>query len=232
MNTSAFSKPTDDFMAVLLKICGITSLPDARYCAGAGVDMLGFIFHAESPRAVDPASVREIAGWIHGPEIVGVFVDADLGHMQTVAEQASLTMLQLHGNEPPELCARLDLPVIKAFRVRPGETAQDIRERVDPYRDAVRYILLDAFVEGVAGGTGETFDWDIARELSSAYPLLLSGGLNASNVEEAVATVRPQGIDLSSGVELRPGNKDFDLVADLIDAFANVQDIEPALATS
>jgi phosphoribosylanthranilate isomerase len=210
-------------MSVLLKICGITSLADARYCAGAMVDMLGFVFHPVSPRNVEATTVREIAGWIHGPEIVGVFVDRSADEISTTVEDASLTMVQLHGDESPEDCAAVAVPVIKAFRVRSGESAESLRDRIKPYRDVVQYVLLDAHSDSAAGGTGRVIDWDVAAAIARDFPVLLSGGIAPSNIVQAVQTVRPLGIDLSSGVESRPGNKDFDLVADLMDAFESVR---------
>jgi phosphoribosylanthranilate isomerase len=217
-------------MSVLLKICGLTSLADARYCAGAMVDMLGFVFHASSPRGVEAATVREIAGWIHGPEIVGVFVDAPDETINETVRDASLTMVQLHGQESPEVCAAVEAPVIKAFRVGGEDTAATLRERIAPYRDIVRFILLDTYSAEAAGGTGHTFDWSIAREIAGEYPLILSGGIDASNIARAVTDVRPVAIDLSSGVESAPGDKDFDRVADVVRAFTTVRDTEPAFA--
>jgi phosphoribosylanthranilate isomerase len=215
-------------MAVLLKTCGLTSLADARYCAGAGVDMLGFIFYEESPRAVTSTTVKEIAGWIHGPEIVGVFVDEATDVIESTASSAGLTMVQLHGDESPEQCAEISLPVIKAFRVQKDESPEALHTRIQPYLSVARYILLDTYVDGQPGGTGRTFDWSIATRLASEVPLLLSGGLNPGNVQQAVSTVRPLGVDLSSGIEMRPGVKDFDLIADVVDAFADVRETEPA----
>lgn len=210
-------------MSVLLKICGITSLADARYCAGAMVDMLGFVFHPPSPRNVDSATVREIAGWIHGPEIVGVFVDRSADEIDQTIGEASLTMVQLHGEESPDDCAAISVPVIKAFRVEDGESAERLRERIRPYEDVVRYVLLDAYSDAAAGGTGRVIDWQVAARIARDVPVILSGGITPSNVVEAVRSVGPQGIDLSSGVESRPGSKDFDLVADLMEAFEPVR---------
>lgn len=210
-------------MSVKLKICGLTTLADARYCAGAGADFLGFVFHRPSPRYIEPEGVRQIADWLHGPDLVGVFVDESLESVRKSSTEAALTTVQLHGDESPAFCASLDLPVIKAFRVKPDETAEMLKEKMEPYRDSVQYFLLDAYRDGVPGGTGSTIDWSVAAALATEFPILLSGGLTPANISEAVETVRPLGIDLSSGVESSPGVKDFDLIADVFDVFDKVR---------
>lgn len=218
-------------MSTKLKICGLTTLADARYCAGAGVDFLGFIFHPQSPRAVEPQVVRSIAEWIHGPEIVGVFVDQSPERVANAASEARLTMVQLHGSETPEDCAQLSLPIIKAFRVSPIDDASVLRERMLPFDSVVDYFLLDTYHAAAAGGTGEVFDWRIAAELAREFPLFLSGGIDASNVREAVDRVRPLAIDLSSGVESRPGSKDFDLVGQFLEVFDEVRGVDPVFSS-
>lgn len=214
-------------MSIKLKICGLTSLADARFCAGAGADFLGFVFSEASPRYIEPARVREIANWLHGPELVGVFVNETIDTIHRIADEASLTFIQLHGDESPEDCEALRLPVIKAFRVASDDTVESMRQRMEPYRGIVRYFLLDTYRDGIHGGTGEAFDWSIAANLSPDFPILLSGGLHAGNILEAIEQVLPIGIDLSSGVESAPGVKDFDLLGDLFDVFDEVHSRQP-----
>lgn len=215
-------------MPIEVKICGLTSLADARYCAGAGADYLGFVFHEASPRNVVPAVVKEIAEWLHGPEIVGVFVDRSPDDVNAIAAEAGLTMAQLHGDESPEACEEIDLPVIKAFRVRESDTATSLAERFDAYAGAVRAFLLDTYHPDQPGGTGTSFDWSIAAELASEYPIILSGGINAANVSKAVRSVLPLAVDLSSSVESAPGVKDFDLLSIFFDAFESLRRENPA----
>lgn len=215
-------------MPIQLKICGLTSLADARFCAGAGVDYLGFVFHRESARFIEPARVREIADWLHGPELVGVFVDEAPDNVNRVAEEAGLTVVQLHGDEPPDTCDLIERPIIKAIRVADDDTAASVRSRMEPYRSVARYFLLDTFRPDVAGGTGRAFNWSIAAELAAEFPLFLSGGLTSTNIEEAAKVVRPTGVDLSSGVESAPGVKDFDLLGAFFDRFAALRDARPA----
>ncbi len=197
-------------MALKVKICGITNLEDARFCAGAGADFLGFIQYPRSPRYVDPETAKEIITWVYGPKAVGVFVNEDAESVNRTAEAAGFDLVQLHGDESPDVCAQIERPVIKAFRIPPETTADEIRAQMEPYREHAAYFLLDTHHPTLWGGTGETFDWQHARALAADFPIFLAGGLNAQNVEEAVRRVRPLGIDLSSSLEAHPGKKDFD----------------------
>lgn len=206
-----------------VKICGITTLEDARYCAAAGADYLGFIQYPESPRFVEPALAREIIEWVYGPEAVAVFVNAGADDVNRTAEAAGFALVQLHGDEPPALCAEVERPVIKALRVRPGETADALRSRMEPYAGTVGFFLLDTHRAGQWGGTGRRFDWEIARTLAADYPIFLAGGIGPGNVAEAVRTVQPYAVDLSSSVEAEPGVKDFDKLSAFFDAFRAVQ---------
>ncbi len=201
-----------------VKICGITRLEDARFCAGAGADYLGFIQHRESPRYVAPDVVREILSWVEGPGAVGVFVDADPDVVNRATREAGFAYVQLHGDEPPSYCDEMDVPVIKAIRVKPGMKPDDLRRRMDAYEGRVLYYLLDTGKPGIAGGTGETFDWSIAEGIAADYPLFLAGGLTPINVADAVEAVWPYGVDVSSGVESEPGVKDIDRLSEFFDA--------------
>ncbi len=206
-------------MRPLVKICGITRLEDARYCAGAGADWLGFIQHKASPRYVTPRDAKFIIDWLHGVEAVGVFVNESADDINAAVREAGFTMAQLHGTEAPEVCAAVEVPVIKAFQVRHDASSEQLRALMEPYRDVARYFLLDTHHTSLWGGTGESFNWRLARDLCAEFPLLLAGGIDADNVEEALSTIRPRGVDLSSSVEERPGVKDFDKLAAFFDAF-------------
>ena len=195
-----------------IKVCGMTRLQEALEIAEMGVDGLGFIFWKRSPRSIAPSDARAICAALP-PFVtrVGVFVDAPLEEMEEVARLCRLDLLQLHGQEPPELCRSLSRPCIKAVRLRGREEL----ERLAPYRGAVVGFLLDAWSPGAPGGTGLRCDWDLAREAveMDVAPVVLAGGLGPQNVAEAVARVGPWGVDLNSGVELEPGRKDPTLVA-------------------
>lgn len=205
-----------------LKICGITNLADARYSAGVGADYLGFIQHPDSPRYVEPGFAAEIIEWLYGPAPVGVFVDASADEVNEVCEQAGFEVAQLHGDESPEECARVERPVIKAIRIGTDDTAGDIRERTRRYRDVVDAVLFDTRVDGAAGGTGRVFDWSKIAGFEDGVRVFLAGGINADNLREAVQRVRPWGIDVSSSLEIEPGTKDFPLVDAFMDVYRQV----------
>lgn len=195
---------------LFVKICGITSAADARLAVEAGADALGFVFWARSPRAVDAAQARAIGEGIPASIVrVGVFVDAAPEEMARVADTAGLDLLQLHGDESPESAPSWCRPAWKALRVGPEFTARDARR----WADRVAGVLLDTRSASAPGGTGETFDWALARRArESARFLMLAGGLTPENVERAIAVAHPDGVDVSSGVESRPGRKDPDKV--------------------
>lgn len=206
-------------MKPLVKICGITRLEDARYCAGAGADFVGFVQYPDSPRYIGPEAVREITEWLYGPEPVGVFVNESAERVNEIVAAAGFTWAQLHGTESPETCAAVSVPVIKAIRVMHDASAEQLRAMMEPYRDVVKLFLLDTHHTSLWGGTGESFNWRLARELSADFPLIVSGGIGAHNVAEALATLRPHGIDLSSSVESAPGVKDFERLGAFFEAF-------------
>ncbi len=202
-----------------VKICGITRLEDARYAAAIGADFLGFIQFPESPRFIEPAKAKEIIDWVVGPEPVGVFVNEAPEVVNARCAEVGFRMAQLHGEESPEDCAAVEMPVIKAFRVQHDTSSEQLRILVEPYRDVVDFILLDTHKTSLWGGTGERFNWRLARELASEFDLFVAGGINAENVSEAIATVRPYVVDLSSSVEESPGIKDIDKLADFFEAY-------------
>lgn len=200
-------------MAVRVKICGITRSEDLTAACEAGADALGFVFYAKSPRnlSVEQAAalVRALPPFVQS---VGLFVDAAPDFVHAVLETVPLDLLQFHGGETPEYCRQFGKPYLKAVRVRPGV---DLVKYATDFADA-RALLLDAYVAGVPGGTGERFDWRLIPA-GLNKPIILSGGLNPDNVLEAVQTVQPWAVDVSSGVEAAPGIKDAAQVAAFIE---------------
>ena len=199
-------------MSVRVKICGITSAEDAHAAVEAGADALGFIFYEPSPRCITPEQAAAIiAGLPTHVARVGVFVDADEITVRAPAVTAGLDTLQFHGSESPEFCARFNLRTIKAFRVKDSGS---LGQLPDYGTDAW---LLDSYVKGEPGGTGERFNWDLAVEAKRlGRPILLAGGLTPDNAAEAIAKVAPFGVDVSSRVEAAPGQKDSAKVAAFI----------------
>lgn len=206
-------------MEINLKVCGITDLADARYLAGEGVDYLGFIQHEESPRYIAPEKVSELLEWLYGPTPVGVFVNKSAGFVNEAAETAGFDMVQLHGTETPATCAAVDVPVIKAIRVRHDASSDQLRALMEPYADVVEHFLLDTHNSSTWGGTGESFNWRLARDLAGDFSVFLAGGIDADNVERAMHTMRPFAIDLSSSLESAPGEKSFEKIDVFLDAF-------------
>ena len=188
---------------VKVKICGNTNLDDTMAAVQAGADAVGFVFYKKSPRAVEPKTAAEIISCLP-PFVapVGVFVNEELGVVRRIMEDCNIFLAQLHGDESPQYCADLRRSVIKAIRVR---DRRDL-ERMTSYQ--VSGFVLDAFVEGVPGGTGVMIDWDLVSDAQVVGPIILAGGLTPDNVLEAVRQARPYGVDVSSGVEASPGKKD------------------------
>jgi phosphoribosylanthranilate isomerase len=198
------------------KICGLTRPEDAERAVELGAWALGMIQWPGSPRRCDPGVAAEIgARFRRRAEIVGVFVNPTLDAVTRAAEDLNLSMVQLHGDEGPVFCSevarRTGCRVIKAARVRSGADIQAL----GPFH--TDFHLLDSFVAGVPGGTGKTFAWELARQ-HRGTPVILSGGLTADTVGEAIATVRPYAVDVASGVESAPGIKDTAKLAAFADA--------------
>jgi phosphoribosylanthranilate isomerase len=191
-------------MRTRVKICGLTRAADVHAAAAAGADAIGLVFYPPSPRAVTPEQARMvIAGLPPFITVVGLFVDAERGHVAQVLEAMRIDLLQFHGDESPEACAGHGRPWIKAVRMREGVDLHGLRAR---YAGASA-LLLDAYRPGVPGGTGSAFDWrripaDLAGEV------ILAGGLDPDNVAQAVRRVRPYAVDVSGGVERAKGIKD------------------------
>jgi len=191
-------------MRTRVKICGVTRAADALAACRAGADALGFVFYPPSPRNVSIAAAREIVQSLPAfVSSVGLFVDAAAEAVAQARAEVPLDVLQFHGDEPPEFCAQFGAPYIKAVRMRPGV---DLLEYARRYRRA-RALLLDTFVTGAQGGTGKRFDWTLIPA-DLPLPIVLSGGLDPENVEEAIRSVRPWAVDVSSGVEATKGIKD------------------------
>lgn len=188
-----------------IKVCGITRTEDAVCCAELGVDALGFVFYEASPRYIRPAEACKI--FRATPLFmtrVGLFVNAPRETVLAVLAEAPLHLLQFHGDEDEAYCASFGRPYLKAARIKPGLDLLEFAARF-PSADA---ILCDAFVDGY-GGAGKTFDWNLLPPVGSLpRPLVLSGGLDAANVGEAIRRVRPMAVDVSSGVEAAKGIKD------------------------
>jgi phosphoribosylanthranilate isomerase len=195
-----------------IKICGITRLEDALCAAACGADAVGFIFHPASPRYITPERARAIIAKLpEGIATVGVFVNRKREVVEQTAETCGLDLIQLHGDESPEYC-RLFPPqrVIKAVSPR---TAEELRA-LDVYE--VRAFLVDARDAGRYGGTGKRADWELAVALKKTHPLILAGGLDPGNIEEALAAVAPHAVDINSGCELAPGIKDHDRIRRIV----------------
>jgi phosphoribosylanthranilate isomerase len=189
---------------VSVKICGITNRDDAYTAVEAGADALGFVFYPPSPRYVTPEHACEIIRTLP-PFVttVGLFVDVAVEMINDTAERCGLDRIQLHGSEPPAFCARLNRPVIKAFRMKGADSLAMLP------RYTVSAYLLDAYVEGaLPGGTGVSFAWELAAQAKPYGPVILAGGLTPENVAGAIRQIRPYGVDVSTGVERAPGLKD------------------------
>ena len=187
-----------------IKICGIKTVNDALAAMEAGADLVGFNFYPKSPRYIDVGKCRDImSGMRRYGHItyVGVFVNASVEEIRATMESCGLSLAQLHGDETSEMLNALDGKAFKAFRGVP--------QSLDGFaRDDEPALLVDAAVKGSYGGTGVTADWNGVAELAKKYPLLLAGGLTPGNVAEAVSRVKPWGVDVASGVESAPGEKD------------------------
>jgi phosphoribosylanthranilate isomerase len=210
-----------------IKFCGLTRLEDADAAVEAGAWALGMILWPGSRRRCTVADAARIAAaHRRRAELVGVFVNPTLDHVAAAADEIGLTMLQLHGEEGPAFCAeaarRTGCRVIKAARVRSGADIRALR----PY--ATDFHLLDAYVEGVPGGTGETFAWELAAEHRGRVPVILSGGLTADNVADAIAVVHPYAVDVASGTESAPGVKDHEQLRAFAAAVAGATTPAPA----
>jgi phosphoribosylanthranilate isomerase len=205
-----------------IKICGIKTVTDALAAMDAGADLIGFNFYAKSPRYIDVGKCRDIMSVMrkYGHiTYVGVFVNAPIEEILVTMETCGLSLAQLHGDESSQILNALDGRAFKAFR--------GIPQTLDGFaRHDAPSLLVDASVKDAYGGTGVTADWNSAAELAKKYPLLLAGGLTPENVMDAVRQVRPWGVDVASGVESAPGEKDPKKMKAFVKAILDIRDSE------
>lgn len=195
-----------------IKICGITRVEDVLAAARSGTDALGLVFYDKSPRHVSLQQAAQLAAAIPPfVTLVGLFVNASAAEVQEAMKVVALDALQFHGEEEPEFCAQFGRPYLKAIRVKAGVNLVQYAAHFA----GAQGLLLDAFVEGTHGGTGASFDWALIPQ-NLPLPVILSGGLHAGNVAEAIRQVRPYAVDISSGVEANKGIKDAAKIAAFI----------------
>lgn len=199
-----------------VKFCGFTEENDVAQAIALGVDALGFVFYAPSSRYVTPEHAANLTRSVPAfVTRVGLFVNEQADSIKRIFETARLNLIQYHGEETPEFCDTVGLPYIKAFRVQQG---MDLQAEMDRYPNASGF-LLDAYVKGQPGGTGERFDWGLIPQ--SHAPIILAGGLTPDNAKDAIEQVAPWALDVSGGIETKPGRKDPDKMARFMEACRN-----------
>ena len=202
---------------VKVKICGITNLDDALMAVEAGADALGFVFFRGSSRFIAPENAAAIISRLPPfVQTIGLFVNEESTTVNSVADHCGLDIVQLHGEESPDYCQTIRRRIIKAFRVKDASSLVAMPE----YH--VAGFLLDAWSPAAHGGTGTTFNWDIALQAATSRSIILAGGLTPDNIAEAVVAVCPYAVDVSSGVESAPGRKDAGLVRAFVAAAKKV----------
>ena len=201
-----------------VKVCGITSYEDAVLVLDQGVDALGFNFFPRSPRYINPADARRIIRRLPPFFIaVGLFVNASKEEAEEIAHAAGVQIIQLHGNENPEYCRQLSKwPLIKVVRIGDAPIEENLSEYV------VQAFLLDSRDDTLFGGTGKSFDWNLAAAIGRIRPIIVAGGLRPDNVGEAIRVVQPYGVDVCSGVESMPGKKDAGKLIEFMNEVRNV----------
>jgi phosphoribosylanthranilate isomerase len=197
-------------VSLVVKICGVRTVGDARAAVAAGADLIGLNLCPASPRYLEPEAAAALAEALPGVALVGVFVDAPREQVAETAARLGLAALQFHGDEPPEYCRGFAATTIKALRARPGVDLAALAATYD-----TDYVMLDAWVPGRAGGTGVALDPDAARGVPRER-LFVAGGLRPDTVAEVVRRVRPHGVDVASGVERAPGVKDHEKIAEFV----------------
>ncbi|TFH34023.1 MAG: phosphoribosylanthranilate isomerase [Dehalococcoidia bacterium] len=220
---------------VKVKICGLQEEGHMAAAAEAGADYVGMVF-APSRRQVTPEKAERLRHTLDGlrtrPAVVGVFVNESPELVNSIAERCGLDLVQLSGDESSDYCTMIVRPIIRTIHVFPGTTRRDIKDQMGAFRrdgtlQSVSF-LLDTGSRGMGGGTGQTFDWRVAREVAESYPVMVAGGLEPDNVGSLVAEVHPHGVDVSSGVE-RDGRKDSSLIRAFVDAVRRAEkEIEDA----
>lgn len=208
-----------------IKICGITKPEQGQKIAQIGATALGFICVERSPRYVTPRQIAEIIQQLSSPvDTIGVFANAQLREIEQIVTETGLSGVQLHGSESREFCQQLrktlpsNIEIIKAFRIKTPESFTE----TELYTDYVDTLLLDTYHPQMLGGTGQTLNWQNLSQFRPTLPWMLAGGLNPDNILDALAQLQPDGIDLSSGVEKSPGDKDLDLVTKLFDNLSSI----------
>jgi phosphoribosylanthranilate isomerase len=211
---------------VEVKICGITECEDALGAVKLGAGALGFIF-APSPRRISPQKARRIIEAIPPfVKTVGVFVNAETAAIREHINYCGLDLVQLHGDEPPDFCRELMPYAVKAVRIKDGSSPP----LCAAYRSKVRALLLDTYAADKVGGTGKTFDWQLALKIKEAgIPVILSGGLGPSNIGAAIRVVKPYAVDVNSGVEERPGRKSYRLMRELMEKVERIEKMNARL---
>jgi len=200
-------------METKIKICGITNIDDALEAVSYGADALGFVFYEKSPRYIEVKRAKEIISKLPPfTTAVGVFVNETYKNIEKIIDACSIRVIQLHGDEEKDFCSKFKVRVIKAIRVKDESSLKMMKG----YKVAA--FLLDNYSQKLPGGTGKSFDWDLAIRAKKYGDIILAGGLNPENVSEAISKVRPYGVDVSSGVESRPGKKDYKKMRRFIEA--------------
>jgi len=199
-------------MRTRVKICGITSGEDARMVVDAGVDALGLVFYEKSPRFITVSQAAEISHLVPAfVSCVALFKDADEAFIRAVLQQVEVDLIQFHGSENADFCEQFDRPYIKALGMKGQQNNVDYLIASAEHYHSAKALLLDGHLPGQAGGTGESFDWSSIVVIEK--PVVLAGGLTPENIGQAIKTVHPYAVDVSSGVESSPGIKDKEKVA-------------------
>jgi len=195
-----------------IKICGITNLQNAREACELGIDALGFVFFSESPRYIEPKKARAIINLLPSFILrVGLFVNSTKEEVLSVISESRVNMLQFHGDEDENFCNQFNLPYIKAISLKDGI---NLLEYCQLFASSSA-ILIDTYSQKMRGGTGKTFNWDlIPKELP--LPLIIAGGLDSKNVSSLINSVKPYGVDVSGGVELDKGIKDYNMMKNFV----------------
>ena len=204
---------------VKVKICGVTNISDAYSAAECGVDALGFIFYPKSQRYIQPEKAKEMIQRLPCEVIqTGVFVNQEIQEVKEIAKFCDLSLIQLHGDESPQYCSQFPISsLIKAVSLRTEEDLLSLKNY------PVGAVLVDAYEPGCYGGTGRISNWRLAIKVKETHPLILAGGLNTENIREAIETVRPQAVDINSGVEISPGKKDHNKMGKIIRIIRDVE---------
>lgn len=203
-------------MRTRVKICGITRQQDADFAAESGADAIGLVFYPPSPRVISFAQAKTITANL-SPFVskVALFVDPDKALVSRCLDDVSVDIIQFHGNETPEFCQQFNLPYLKAVRMREDTDLSEIAARYS----SASALLLDTYQPGIPGGTGKTFDWSLIRRINK--PIILAGGLDMTNVREAIHQVQPYAVDVSGGVESDKGIKSHDKISTFMREVAN-----------